>query len=225
MALVKLSGIAFDIRGSVQGTTFQRTQGGLCIKAKVTPVNKNSLSQNISRNFTNICQQEWLGLTNAQRRAWNMFASYNRILQKNFTGLYINGQQCFIKLNYYRLQYGHAIIQDPQFMKCERRSVEISIQKVGAILYLKADRNLISFQEFVILFISYPVPDTINHPGSRRKLLIFTTTTGMWINITTVYENLWGVVPDVGDNLFIKYSNADLFSGLFFPFVSKKETL
>ena len=225
MALIKTASIISDIRGKIKGTVFQRSAGGLTVRSQSAPINKNSNSQNKTRNFTNILQQEWRLLSPTERQTWEQFTNFNPIQQKRNSELFINGQQAFIKLNLYRLEYGFAIITSPQFSKCEITPVDVTIQLAGPNLFIKVDRELQSAFEFLIFFITVNLVPTINNPGSRFKLVKFTTTDSDTFNIKNEYTTIFGALPVSGSKVFFKFTNADKNSGLLFPFKTKSTIL
>lgn len=225
MALIKTASIISDIRGKIQGTVFQRSAGGLTVRSQTTPINKNSNRQNKTRNFINILQQQWRLLSPTERQTWLQFTNFNPIQQKRNSELFINGQQAFIKLNLYRLEYGFAIITTPQFSKCEITPVDVTIQLAGPNLFIKVDRELQSSFEFLIFFITVNLVPTINNPGSRFKLIKFTTTDSDTFNINNEYITIFGALPVSGSKVFFKFTNADKNSGLLFPFKTKSVIL
>ena len=225
MALIKTGSIISDIRGKVKGTVFQRTAGGLTLRSQSAPINKNSNRQTKTRNFTNILQQQWRLLSPEERQTWLQFTNFNPIQQKRNSELFINGQQAFIKLNSYRLEYGFTILTTPQFSKCETTPVDISIQLAGPNLFVRTDRVMNSRFEFIVLFMTVNLIPTINNPGSRFKLIKFTTTNSDNFNIKDEYKAIFGILPKRESKIFFKFTNADKFSGLLFPFKIKSTIL
>lgn len=225
MARIQLSSIISDIRGKIKGSIFQRTSGGLIIRSQTTPVNKNSIRQNKTRNFTFILQQEWRLLSTAERQTWLQFTNFNPIQQMNNSKLFINAQQAFIKLNSYRLEYGFNIITSPEFSKCEITPVDVDISLAGVNLFINVNRVMQSQFEFLIIFLTVNLPPTINNPGSTLKLIKFTTTDSDTFNIKNEYIDIFGALPQSGTKVFFKFTNADKFSGLLFPFKTKSVIL
>ena len=221
MALIKTSSLISDIRGKVQASIFQGSLAGLTLRSISGRVNKNSLRQNKTRNFTFKLQQEWRILTEAERNLWLQFTNFNPILQKRSNKLFINAQQTFIKFNLYRLEYGLDILKTPQFTKCEILPIDLTISSNGAIILATADRQLNQNFEFVILFMTIPFIPTINNPGSRLKLIKFTTTNNTTFDVTAPYKEIFGSVIQPGQKIFFKFSNADKLSGIIFPFKTK----
>ena len=80
-----------DIRGSQGGTTFSRNTFANYMRNKTSPVNPNTVAQQLVRNRLAAMSQSWGGLTAAQRTAWIDGApvwSNNNIFNQaiNYTG-------------------------------------------------------------------------------------------------------------------------------------------
>ena len=225
MALVRFSGHVSSVRGRIGGSIFQESLAGPIVRARCAPVNRVTPRQVTARSITASLQSQWIGLTEDQRALWDGFVKYNPIHQQRNTRLFINGQQAFIKANHNRLQYGKTLLTDPQFNKCDHTPIDVELRQAGPNLFADFDRNPIPSEEFVILFVSIPVPVTWNNSQGLEKVLVFPTTVAVTRNITSEYFDLFQKGTASGDTLFFKFTNADLRSGLFFPFKTKKVTL
>lgn len=221
MALIKTTSIISEIRGKVQGSIYQRSVAGQILRSKATPINKNSLRQNKTRAFTFRLQQEWRLLSQTERNLWQQFTNFNPILQKRSNNLFINAQQNFIKFNSYRLEYELNILKVPEFSKCEITPIDLVVSSNGTTVLITADRVLKATFEFIILFLTIPFILTINNPGSRFKLIKFLTTDSLTFDVTNPYIKIFGSVPQPGQKIFFRFSNADKFSGIVFPFKTK----
>ena len=225
MAIIKTSGLISSIRGKVGGSIFQLSRSGNILKSLTIPVNRRTLLQNKTRNNTFIILQKWLGLSDAQRTVWSAYVQYNPILQKNGLNLHITGHQAFIKFNSYRLEYNLPFLIAPIFNKCDLTPITITITTNGVVLTATIDRPLISAEEFAILFLTVRFPSSVNNPGSRYKIINFTTTDADTFDITSEYVAVFGRVPQPGETIFMKYTNASKLSGLPFPFKIEKISL
>lgn len=225
MALVRFSGNISSIHGKIGGSIFQETAAGPIVRARCQPVNRATPRQVKSRGIAAALMNEWLALSEDQRNLWEGFRKYNPIHQQRNTGLFINGQQAFLKANHIRLEYGKTLLTDPQFNKCDHTPIDVELRQVGTELFTDFDRNPIPSEEFVILFVSIPVPVTWNNSQGLEKILVFTTGAAPTINLTTEYFDLFRKGTTAGDTLFFRFTNADLRSGLFFPYKTKKVTL
>lgn len=225
MAIIQISGLISSIRGKVAGAVFQLSRSGNIMRSLTIPVNRRTLSQNKTRTNTFNILQKWTVLTADQRAIWNAYIQYNPILQKNGLKLHITGQQAFIKFNSYRLEYDLPILETPKFNKCALTPISLTLTSTGAVLSITADRALVSTNEFIILFLTVRFSNSVNNPGSRYKIINFTTTSTDTFDITSVYVAVFGRIPQPGDTLFMKYTNASKLSGLPFPFKTEKVLL
>lgn len=225
MARIKPSALVSDIRGKIGGSVFQRASSGLVVRAKSTPVNKRTATQNISRNIAFLTANAWLQLSAADRDQWVNYVQYNPVNQRNSRELFVSGQQAFLKFNNYRLQYSLPILTVPQFSKCDLTPVDLTLSRVGMMLRISSSRPLVAANEFIILFITVRMSPAINNPGNRYKLIKFVTTNGVNFNVASEYVDVYGIIPEPGDTVFMKYTNANKLSGLPFPFKSVKVSL
>ena len=225
MARIKPSALISDIRGKLGGSIFQKASSGLVVRAKCTPINKRSANQVISRNIASLTATAWLQLSASDREQWTNYVQYNPINQRNSKELFVSGQQAFLKFNNYRLQYSLPILTVPEFNKCELTPIEMTLSRIGMQLRASSSRAMVSADEFIILFVTVRMSAAINNPGNRYKLIKFVTTDAMNFNITSDYVDVYGIIPEVGDTVFIKYTNASKASGLPFPFKSLKVSL
>ena len=225
MAIIQPSALISNIRGKVGGVIFQLSRSGNIVRSLTIPVNKRSQLQTKTRNNTFNILQNWIGLSDAQRATWSAYVQYNPILQKNRLKLHITGQQAFIKFNSYRLEYDLPILEIPVFNKCDLTPITLTLSSTGAILSITTDRALVSTDEFIILFLTVRFSNSVNNPGSRFKIIKFTTTSTDTFDITAAYTAIFGRIPQPGETIFMKFTNASKLSGLPFPFKTEKVLL
>lgn len=225
MALVIPSGLISRISGKVGGAIFQHSKAGMILRTNTMPVNKRTLLQVKTRNNTFNILQSWIRLTDSQRNIWSSYVQYNPILQKNGLRLYISGQQAFIKFNSYRLEYDLPILETPIFNKCAISPIVLTLSSNGAVLSVTSDRAMVSANEFIILSLTVRFSSSINNPGSRYKIIKFSTTDTDNFDITAAYAAIFGRVSQPGETIFMKYTNASKLSGLPFPFKFEKVLL
>lgn len=68
---LKWGALVVDGRNKIGGHVASKNRAGAYLRTKVTPVNPQSVDQNVVRNRFTIYSQGWRGLTQAQRDAWN----------------------------------------------------------------------------------------------------------------------------------------------------------
>jgi len=225
MALVELSGLITSIRGKVKGSVIQLSNSGFILRNNAIPANRNTNLQHKTRANTFRILQEWTKLSDAQRATWLSYTQYNPVPQKRTRYLKLSGQQTFIKFNSYRLEYDLPILLTPWFNKCILTPISLTLSSTGAVLSITANRVLVSADEFIILFLTVIYRSSVNNPGSTYKLIKFVTTNTDTFNITAPYLALFGTIPQPGETIFMKYTNASKLSGLPFPFKFEKVLL
>ena len=204
MALITLSALLSDVKGKIGGGVFQNSQGGLMLRTKVSPINRRTSTQVTSRLKMFNLQNDWIRLTTAQRADWELFAqTYPRPQLKNPL-CNINGHQYFLKYNDYRVRYGLAVLNDVSWTVPSFSSVIGNLMNDGSDLFLFTSRKLDFVNEFVVLFLSWQVSKGMNNPSNRRKMIIGSTLTGNLLTITDSYLNVFGELPAVGSEVFLK---------------------
>ncbi len=223
MAKVQTSALLSDIRGQVGGSAFVKSAGGLILRNTPTPVNKNTVSQSSRKNITANLQWEWQRLTQSQRDCWVEWTKLNPITQIRDSDLFINAQQTFIKLNFYRVLYDVVIIRDPIFDTNIIEPIGATVLLVSGDLTLSLDRTLNDSTELFILFLTFRVTPTINNPGTIFKSIVFEQSPGTdSYNITAEYKAIFGIELVVTEQLFMKFTTADKISGKLLAFQQKK---
>jgi hypothetical protein len=113
MAKVKFSALISEMRGKLNGSVFSKNRGGSYIRTKVTPVNPNTSSQALARSTLSSISQNWRGLAETERIAWN-----NAVSSFKSTDVFgdiktPSGLQLFIRLNVNIFNAGGAAITSP----------------------------------------------------------------------------------------------------------------
>lgn len=225
MARIRLGVLVSDIRGSIQGSTFQRTNSGLVLKSIGKKVNRLTDSSLVVRSIMNNAQIEWLNIGNDNRDIWKSFANYSKVKQKNSSEFILNGQQLFIKINTLRKLYNLSVLVVPEFSKCIILPITITASLNVSDLVLETNRLIDSNVEFLSISATIPVSITINNAGSRFKAILFTTLTGTTHNIGSEYLATLSASLNIGDTIFIKYTTVNKLTGISMPLQTLKVTL
>lgn len=72
---IKFGSLMTDGRGKIGGHVASKNRGGAYLRTKVTPVNPQTSYQNVARARITDNSQDWRGLTQTQRNAWNAAVS------------------------------------------------------------------------------------------------------------------------------------------------------
>lgn len=222
MAKLKLSGLITYIRGSIGGTTFQNTSSGLIMRNKpIRTPESNIYAHNLKLIIAKL-GYNWQLLTDQERNIWNNWAKFVKQTIKNSNYKLMNGRQCFIRTNMYLTLYNQTTISNPPFIRSAFTEFDIVLNSSGTGMYLFANRTLVPAEEFVILYLTRAIKNSITKPGSRLRLIIFESGTGYNINITTGYTNPLGTVAQPTQYVFAKFSIFSLIGYTFSPWTVKK---
>ena len=99
--------------GSIAGITYSHNRGGMYTRARVTPTDPSSSRQQIMRATMGTLAPYWgQSLSQAQRDAWDLYASNVPWTNPLGETIFLTGQQHFIRINTVRLQFNEAILDD-----------------------------------------------------------------------------------------------------------------
>ncbi len=115
MAIITTSGLISNIRGSIAGSTFQRSASGLTMRKKPLPIGRGSNAQNNQRTIIAQLNVEWNNLDNNVRTFWRSFSDYtNGVGFTNRRRSSANtGKTQFIAVNSWLLLYGLPVLRVP----------------------------------------------------------------------------------------------------------------
>lgn len=113
MAKINLGALAQDVRGSLAGTTFSRGRGGQIVRQKVSPVQPRTDRQLAQRAIFSAASQGWRTLTDAQRAAWNVYATNHKVVDVFGMARILAGVAAYTMIQSTRQTAGLAIVADP----------------------------------------------------------------------------------------------------------------
>lgn len=214
MANIKLSAIVTEIRGSIGGTTFQKSTSGTTARNKTTGVNTRTHLQSESRSLLFQVQQNWRALPNDKKNEWNLFVTYAKQTQKNNTNLPITGQQHYIKTNVLLMKLGYEGIVAPQFTAYGLLQQNIEIDTDGSQVIGLYDFLINTSFASSLIYLSMPVHSSLRNPGNRMRLMVPNQIFGDEVDLTTSYAKHFGLIPPNNTYLFLKWSFIDRRNGL-----------
>lgn len=111
MALVRYGAGIIQMSGSIAGNTHARNRYGNYVRARTKPINPNTQRQMQVRAALTMLTERWADtLTDAQRIAWNLYAS-NVIMQNKLgESMHLSGFNHYIRSNAIHARLGQAII-------------------------------------------------------------------------------------------------------------------
>lgn len=205
MAKILLGNMITDIRGSQGGTTFSRNTFANYMRNKTSPVNPNTVAQQLVRNRLAAMSQSWGGLTAAQRTAWVDGApvwSNNNIFNQaiNYTGFSLYG-----RINRNRQEINEAFITDfvlPTAVDAFTTFSFVATFGAGTIILTYAPA--IAATHKVIIRATPPLSAGTEFVRNQfRKIAVLDSTDLTGVDVAAFYIAVFGTMPPVNSKIFI----------------------
>lgn len=199
MALVKFGMVVSDIRGSVGGVTFSRNSSGAVARKRTAGVNPNTVAQQAVRGLFNDVAQAWRNLSSANQDTWITQApNYTRVNRLGETVSY-TGQQLFNHLNGQLLQLGQAVVDvaiPPLSIEVATAASVVAVQTTDDIVI----NGLASTGgDDIIAVYATPAMSAGRRFTSKSMYRLIqikpASTASGNLDVTTAYENIYGVTP------------------------------
>src|SRR3972149_3992503 len=211
MALIRTSALIADITGRIAGSCFQRSQGGLIMRAQRAQRNSNTNAQQFQKVGINEIMLTWTSLTQAQRDQWNQYAIYRNIKQKKNPTRSISGHQIFIRensLRYSMKDFG-AIFINPIHSTplLAQPLLPLSVTEVfndGGAMFITYDRVTDGATEAPLFWISAPITESRQSRYVKRAMIKTDSITADSQEVTDSYLNTYGNIPLVGQFVSIE---------------------
>lgn len=205
-ALIKMAHIVAEARGSIAGTVFSRNTYGAYLRAKVTPVNPQTVAQQLTRNFMTTVAQTWRGITQLQRDLW--IQSSVNFTRTNVFGdsVKLTGFNLFMRLNKNLLEIGGSQIADaPQPASVPGfESLALAADTGGLGTLIATFAPAIDASVDVQVFATAPLSAGKQFVKSElRKITVLTVADVSPEDLTAVYIAKFGALPPVGSKVFI----------------------
>lgn len=205
MANIKLSSFITDISGTIGGTVFQKTRSGY--------IAKNNFYKNASKSPINTQRSSilaylvhyWETLTEAQRISWAKYSVFAGLRMKKNSKFFLSGKEAFIQLNYLPIVYGYNIKASPTYSRYSASPLTVDLYQNHSVLSIETSRPLVSADEFLALYCTEKIKETITNPGGRYKLIVFSSGVGSIVSIKDEYEAQFGIQAPVNSYIFYKW--------------------
>jgi hypothetical protein len=206
MARIETSSLISNITGKLNGTVFQRGQGGLIMRNSPGKINSNTLRSNSQRVGMSTIQGDWQGLTGPERLLWNTYAIYLNKKQKHSNSLIINGHQLFININSIRYAlkdttplFSPYLLSTPVLSPIPQPINITTIERNGLNLEVNTDRAVTDTEDVVILYLSRPLSASQQSANQKLTLMKFVTGTGSQQLCNEEYKSVYGRTIDAGE--------------------------
>jgi hypothetical protein len=205
MAVVKTSGIAItEISGKLAGTVFARNGAGLSTRNRVKGTNPRTNLQTTQRAKFSSNAGGWRGLTDAERKSWNLAAASGEWPYKNRLGetQQPSGSQLYNRLNDTITSVGGAVITTPPL------KVSFTAITLGALTSASGTPSLslaftgvLGSDEGLVITATYGLSPGVSRPSRFNKVAYYTSTTPA--NLLTGYQAVYGN-PIEGTRIFVR---------------------
>ncbi len=217
MARIKYSGLIDEINGSIGGTTFQRNRYGFTIKRK--PAGKKSGTQNqlIRRNAMYRVQQNWIGLSTANRDNWNTYAATFPAPTRLNPNVFLNGVNLYEKYHLLRAVGVSSILDNPSGAQETLSFDGFAIDSNLGTLSIESGITVSGGSWLFLLFLSRPLRQTTALAKNKNRFIVQATVTGdSAATIQDNYTNVFGFLPVRGDFLQFRRVYLNLANGQIF---------
>jgi len=219
MAIVTLSGLVSHIKGSIAGSTFQRSASGLTMRKKPIPVGRGTNAQINQRNIIAQLNFAWNNLTNAQRLSWASFSNYtNGIGKTNRQNNSANtGKTQFIAVNSWLLIYGKGVIFSPTIGPPLLQSVPCPPYYTISSNLGTTSASLDTTQEILVVQVSLPQSVGTNTNNTGFRTLVYTMVDGTTQDWSAAYLATFGVPLTIGSRYWIQLQVVNFITGAISP--------
>ncbi len=219
MAVIKLSGLVSDIKGSVNGTTFQKGNGGLIMRSKPSSVGAGTNSQFNIRNINAQLNFAWQNLTDAQRTVWASFATFTNgagiTNQRNTSAN--TGKTQFFAVNFWCLQYGKALVIAPTFTTAESAVIPCPPLFTQSSVLTDYVGTLDTTQQILVTRVSLPQQLATNTANTGFRTLVYAQVDGDTQSWFAAYEAIYGFPPKLNYKYWISLQVINYITGAISP--------
>ena len=219
MATVVLSALVSHIKGSLGGSTFQRSASGLTMRNKPIPVGRGTNAQFAQRNIIAQLNYAWNNLNDTVRAAWSSYAVYaNGSGKTNKQNNSANtGKTQFFAVNSWLLIYGKALISVPTFTTPVSQSVPCPPFFSKSSNLGTTTGSLDTSHQLLVVQVSLPQSASTISANTGFRTLVFDQVNGTTQDWSSAYLSTFGVPLTLGKKYWIQLLVVDFITGAISP--------
>jgi len=199
MARIIYSALVDSIRGSIQGTTFQRNAYGYTVKGKPNMVNPNTPRQNRRKRTFSNASQFWRTLSDSDREAWDAYANTFPIPSRKNPDAYLSGLAAFTRWHAVMGQRNSTVLNDPAGAQGTAVLDQVELILSGGDLFVSAPNDITEGPWLVFIYLSRPLQPTQAFVKSwQRYVVSFDSESASDVLITSLYIAIFGSLPSLG---------------------------
>lgn len=206
MARIVYSALVDSIKGSIKGTTFQANRYGFTIKGKPNQKNPNTLRQSQQKSRFAQYVQAWRALSQTDRDSWNSYATNFPVPSKHNPSANLNGFAYFSRYHGFRSKSALSILDNPSAAQGNVDFFSTTLILSGGDLFAQFDIGTVTGAWLLNIYLTRPLGATQNSLKGFLKFtdLVVQANFGSDNDITAEYENLFGVLPAVGERVGVR---------------------
>lgn len=226
--LIKWSGIGItEGRGKIGGTVLSKSKAGATARVKVTPINRRSIAQSYVRSLFAGMSRSFSSLTAAQIAAWNAAAAagftvtniFGDAIQKSGKALYVGLSLNLLKVNGSPNDSPPSPTDTPDSLLAVMPTSDVSSANLFANIKFSDDTNIVPADNAVAVFATPRLSNGVSFVKSQYRQIGYISAAGdtTAVNLLTLYTDVFGVAPSVGDKVLMMVSVVNTLSGLASP--------
>lgn len=225
MARCKLSAIFSDIAGSIGSLTIQRNRSGIILRGKPSKPGTPTNDRQQNKSYMNLLASTWNEKTPQVQMLWNDYSKFIEARQRNNQSLFLSGRALYISLNYYRLAYGQALLNNPVWTDAIPAEISFTLSRSLTGLTLTASRDTSFTDEILILFCTDEISPTKYNFTNKLRLMIYTQLTPKIWDFESQFLTKFGHNSALNKTYGWKAAIANLETGLIRSFHAELTTL
>ncbi len=202
-----ISHVFAEIRGQVGGLVYSRNPAGLYTRANTSPVNPNTVAQQLVRTRFTASSQDWAGLTDAIRQSWVDGA--NAWTRTNVFGLpaALGGFNLKVGLDRNRQEINEALLVG--FVLPAKL---IGLSSLSLVADTTGGTMIATFAP--VIPVTQKIVVTATPPQSTgkkfvksefRKIAVLDSTDLSPVDLAAFYIATFGALPPIGSRIFIEF--------------------
>jgi hypothetical protein len=133
MASIKFGAGIVGMAGKIAGTVFSRNRSGAYARGWAKPVNAKTERQMAVRALASVLGAFWAALTEAQRQAWNLYASGVTMVNRLGESMNLSGFNQYYRSNAARINAGLDVVDEgPVVMALSEQDPDLAITALAA---------------------------------------------------------------------------------------------
>ena len=209
MAKINFGGGVTDMRGKLAGNAYSRNKSGAYVRAKVTPVNPNTVRQSEVRALFGSLSAAWRTLSDAERQSF-IDQSPNYPKTDIFgNAIQRSGQQLYMHLNQQLIANGSSPISTcPPPVEVEAFTVGSTTLDVSLSSFGLFGTGTVPAGTQLIIEASQPMSAGVSNPGTKYRTIDSNAVENSGtVNLATTYAAVFGAINTipVGSKVCIRW--------------------